>query len=515
MKNTCTSCGRKFDGEGVYCGDCLDEKGKLKPFEEVRDSLGLSIAKSQGYAEEPACEIAESILRQQPAWKKRFQIIAERKRKERVTKLAKKWIVGSVASLVVGLIVSISLYYSGVIHITKTIHKSSAPIVLCDVNDKYVFFADTRNIDDNRCCLYKKNISAGRATPISSEEEACVLWNNGNSQLNEKFIVWSDKRHITNRDGGIDLYASDFNNAERRITPYTARRSLPFLSDNWVVYAEEGTEGIIKVFACDISDRESKPEKIFEYSGTFYNSDIDLATFEGETYLAYTREAGSKKALILVNLDTSGRTEVFVHSELSGLVDLHHEKKIFYTMQVKKYDPSKNEMIIDQDSKRLMMYDINTKRIETIRIFRSLSPLHVYEVGEYLILLMRTYQVELTSKIHNPVDKNRKVNWNTFIYNLETETLSSLLDEEDPYIPLAGRGNKNFAKKGYLLFMKDFDINHIENTICLYDFTNRKMIEFRKRKPMHFVTVNKNILYYSIKVSDGDYSIKSVNMRGF
>ncbi len=515
MKNTCTSCGRKFDGEGVYCGGCLNEKGKLKSFEEVKKSLGLSIAKSQGYAEEPAGEIAESILRQQPAWKKRFDAIARKKKTEKRKKAFKKLVVTVPIVLLVGVIIFASLYYSGIIHITKTIHKSSTPIVLCGVNDKYVFFADTRNIDDNRCCLYKKNISAGRATPISSKEEACVLWNNGNSQLNEKFIVWSDKRHITNRDGGIDLYASDFNNTERRITPHTARRSLPFLSDNWVVYAEDGTEGTVKVFACDISDRESKPEKIFEYSGTFYNSDIDLATFEDETYLAYTREAGSKKALILVNLDTSGRTEVFIHSELLDLVDLHHEKKIFYTMQVKKYDPSKNEMIIDQDSKRLMMYDINTKRIETIRIFRSLSPLHVYEVGEYLILLTRTYESELGSKIHNLADKNRKVNWNTFIYNLETETLFSLLDEEDPYIPLAGRGNKYFAKKGYLLFMKDCDINHIENTICLYDFTNRKMIEFRKRKPMHFVTVNKNILYYSIKVSEGVYSIKSVNMRGF
>lgn len=76
---SCYSCGMPLknpsdfalgDIHQKYCSHCTDERGQLKPFQEVVKGMAGYLAHSQGLENGAAVQLAETLLAKQPAWRK-------------------------------------------------------------------------------------------------------------------------------------------------------------------------------------------------------------------------------------------------------------------------------------------------------------------------------------------------------------------------------------------------------------------------------------------------------------
>lgn len=76
----CTSCGMPFksskdhalaDEAIPYCTHCTREDGSLKSFEEVLEGTKGYFIHSQGIDPQAAYQMAETLLKKQPAWSKK------------------------------------------------------------------------------------------------------------------------------------------------------------------------------------------------------------------------------------------------------------------------------------------------------------------------------------------------------------------------------------------------------------------------------------------------------------
>ncbi len=74
---SCTSCGMPFGQasdhasgqESIpYCTHCAGEDGKLKPYEQVLEGTMGYFISSQGLDPQAARQMAEQLLKKQPAW---------------------------------------------------------------------------------------------------------------------------------------------------------------------------------------------------------------------------------------------------------------------------------------------------------------------------------------------------------------------------------------------------------------------------------------------------------------
>jgi Putative zinc ribbon domain len=77
---SCYSCGMPLkqpsdfacgDIKNKYCSHCTDEKGKLKPYQEIVEGTANYLVHSQGLNRSAALEIAENMISKQPEWQKR------------------------------------------------------------------------------------------------------------------------------------------------------------------------------------------------------------------------------------------------------------------------------------------------------------------------------------------------------------------------------------------------------------------------------------------------------------
>lgn len=77
---SCYSCGMPFekasdhalgDPTQNFCIHCTDEKGRLKPYEEIVNGFANYLVHSQGVAMTAAIAIAKDVLAKQPAWRDR------------------------------------------------------------------------------------------------------------------------------------------------------------------------------------------------------------------------------------------------------------------------------------------------------------------------------------------------------------------------------------------------------------------------------------------------------------
>ena len=75
---SCTSCGMPFGSaadhalgkESIpYCAYCADSEGKLRPYSEVLEATAGYYMSSQGLDPQAARQMAEQLLKNQPAWK--------------------------------------------------------------------------------------------------------------------------------------------------------------------------------------------------------------------------------------------------------------------------------------------------------------------------------------------------------------------------------------------------------------------------------------------------------------
>jgi len=502
MKNTCTSCGRKFDGEGVYCGNCLNEKGKLKSFEEVRNNLGEYIQKTQGYAEEPAGEIAESILKQQPAWEKRFDAIARKKKTEKRKKAFKKLLVIIPIMLLVSIIIFASLYYSGIITITRTIHTESTPIKIVGANKNYVVFL---RYNKDKASIYKKDLLTGEVSPLSSEKDTRPYKLDTYHIISNGYFVWLDKRHVESNNDNVDIYVSDFENPERIITPsYSADWESIFLRGNWLVFSKKNLDKFI-IYACDLSDIDSTPEIIVEYRGLFDFPNIELEIIDGKIYLAYIEKRHDRNSLYLLNLDTREKDLIYSHSLLYQIASFHPTNHIFYTMQIKKYDYSLKKNVIQKDTTRLMNYDVKTGVASSVAINSfDLSRYKAFDVDKYLLLYTYTEQ------------------YTNFLIDCETGVISNIFGKNEGYMLISGFVNIELSRDGYLSFMKSIKTKIVKGEsqpyylqILFFDFKKRKFLR-TKLKDFYGINITmvsyKNILYLSGRDTENDYFIKRMRV---
>ena len=74
---SCYSCGMPLekasdhalgDINQKFCIYCTNEKGQLKPYEEILRNMANYLVHSQGVAMAAAEEIAKDVLAKQPAW---------------------------------------------------------------------------------------------------------------------------------------------------------------------------------------------------------------------------------------------------------------------------------------------------------------------------------------------------------------------------------------------------------------------------------------------------------------
>ncbi len=524
MKNTCTSCGRKFDGEGVYCGDCLDKNGKLKPFEEVRKSLGLNIARSQGYAEEPACEIAESILQQQPAWKKRFEKIDKKKRTTKRNKKIKKWSIGISTFLAIGMIIFGGLYYAGIIRfLNPTVIYEGDYSELHGANNKYLFFTKIISSEDetkrDRECLYKMKLSTKEITPISSETDAKVFSRLGwQSLVNDKYVVWADGRFATEENYGYDMFVSDFKDDERRITTDTLLR-MPFkLSGDWIIYIEYDVDFLnVEIFAHNLSNPKNTPVKIVELlkqnDGT-----LDVNTFDGETYLVYVEKINDKKTLTIHNLDTNKKTNVISHSKLSGLTVLHHQKKLFYAIDIEEYDRTTKKKLLRPKKQKLVVYDIETKKAKTIgtyySIYRIADMIDNYFIFGSLGHQGRQIYEDENGKRSVEFENNKKGHSNSYIYDMETQKVKVT----DLFDSTGFSYTENGGNNRYSAFVESFSL---KSGSAFYLFDSRDMLlrEIIPNKKYNFFSFvfSKYVLYYGlqeyINKKNTEYTINRIVLR--
>ena len=75
---SCTSCGMPFGSaadhalgkEAIpYCAYCADSEGNLRPYSEVLEATSGYYIRSQGLDPQAARQMAEQLLKNQPAWK--------------------------------------------------------------------------------------------------------------------------------------------------------------------------------------------------------------------------------------------------------------------------------------------------------------------------------------------------------------------------------------------------------------------------------------------------------------
>jgi len=78
---TCIACGMPMekpsdfaanDPNKDYCVHCARPDGEMQSFEEKKENLTKFIVRTQGFDESAASEVAESMMRKLPAWKKYF-----------------------------------------------------------------------------------------------------------------------------------------------------------------------------------------------------------------------------------------------------------------------------------------------------------------------------------------------------------------------------------------------------------------------------------------------------------
>ena len=79
----CQSCGRQ--SQTKYCGDCTNENGDLKSFEEIVDNLSNYFVETQGFDPEAAKSAAIGVMSRQPAWEQKIE--RSQRGKEMRTKL--------------------------------------------------------------------------------------------------------------------------------------------------------------------------------------------------------------------------------------------------------------------------------------------------------------------------------------------------------------------------------------------------------------------------------------------
>lgn len=75
---TCYSCGMPMktaadfavgDQTKPFCSHCSDEKGNLKPYEEILSGTANYLSHAQGIDQAAAYKVANEMLKSLPAWK--------------------------------------------------------------------------------------------------------------------------------------------------------------------------------------------------------------------------------------------------------------------------------------------------------------------------------------------------------------------------------------------------------------------------------------------------------------
>jgi len=75
---SCNSCGMPMqnledfalgDTSSTYCKYCVDQKGKLLPYDTILKNNAEYYVESQGLTEQAAVKMAKDLLKSMPAWK--------------------------------------------------------------------------------------------------------------------------------------------------------------------------------------------------------------------------------------------------------------------------------------------------------------------------------------------------------------------------------------------------------------------------------------------------------------
>ena len=78
---SCYSCGMPLEKaadhslgniHSPFCMYCTDEKGNVKPYEDIVKGLAHYLVHSQGIVQAAALEMAKETIAQQPHWKQRI-----------------------------------------------------------------------------------------------------------------------------------------------------------------------------------------------------------------------------------------------------------------------------------------------------------------------------------------------------------------------------------------------------------------------------------------------------------
>lgn len=78
---SCNSCGMPLvndedfalgDTGAEFCKYCVDEKGKLLPFEKIFEANKGYFQESQGLTDAAAAKMTNDLLKKMPAWKQQF-----------------------------------------------------------------------------------------------------------------------------------------------------------------------------------------------------------------------------------------------------------------------------------------------------------------------------------------------------------------------------------------------------------------------------------------------------------
>jgi len=81
MEKNCIACGMPMrepgdfannDSNLDYCVHCARPDGTMQSFEEKRAGLTAFVIKTQGFDEQAALAVAESMMKKLPAWADRF-----------------------------------------------------------------------------------------------------------------------------------------------------------------------------------------------------------------------------------------------------------------------------------------------------------------------------------------------------------------------------------------------------------------------------------------------------------
>jgi len=80
---TCQACVRimreksdfpRGNFSSLYCADCVDEKGNLKPREVIRKNMINYRMKNNGLSEEEATEVVDNLMRSLAVWNGKVRV---------------------------------------------------------------------------------------------------------------------------------------------------------------------------------------------------------------------------------------------------------------------------------------------------------------------------------------------------------------------------------------------------------------------------------------------------------